>query len=140
MLYFSGFASPRTELLHNIDPLFPHSGKPRANSTFDTRTRAALRSGDWKIITGYPGMCSRTALIRTNFIRSKKHRLCNTHDKNNCTSFMPSGVWKNKTALERYIHKWSRRTLIKFPVSTQSQLIFLCPCIVSRLHFVSKVV
>ncbi|CAH1786463.1 unnamed protein product [Owenia fusiformis] len=48
-------SSPRKELLHNIDPLTHPSGEPRVNSTFDTRKRAALRSGRWKIITGDPG-------------------------------------------------------------------------------------
>ncbi|XP_053381274.1 arylsulfatase B-like [Mercenaria mercenaria] len=47
--------SPRKELLHNIDPLYPASGQPLPNSTFNTTRRAALRVGDWKIITGDPG-------------------------------------------------------------------------------------
>lgn len=51
-------ASPRTEILHNIDPLFKPSGVPLANTTFNTTTRAALRVGDWKIITGDPGNSS----------------------------------------------------------------------------------
>ncbi|KAK3094132.1 hypothetical protein FSP39_024506 [Pinctada imbricata] len=47
--------SPRTTLLHNIDPLSPLKGNKMFNNTFDTRVRAALRYGDWKIITGDPG-------------------------------------------------------------------------------------
>ncbi|KAL4218609.1 hypothetical protein ACF0H5_021199 [Mactra antiquata] len=50
-----GETSPRKELLHNIDPLYPASGQPLSNSTFNTTIRAALRVGDWKIITGEPG-------------------------------------------------------------------------------------
>ncbi|XP_052789577.1 arylsulfatase B-like [Mya arenaria] len=47
--------SPRQEILHNIDQLFKPSGRPLYNGTFDTTIRAALRVGDWKIITGDPG-------------------------------------------------------------------------------------
>ncbi|XP_070205918.1 arylsulfatase B-like [Littorina saxatilis] len=47
--------SPRKELLHNIDILYGRSGSPRYPDTFDTRIRAALRVGDYKLITGYPG-------------------------------------------------------------------------------------
>ncbi|XP_052256156.1 arylsulfatase B-like isoform X1 [Dreissena polymorpha] len=54
----NGDNSPRTELLHNIDPLTPPSGSPVFNGTFDTSIRAALRMGDWKIITGDPGNSS----------------------------------------------------------------------------------
>ena len=49
------FSSPRKEILHNIDPLFDPAGVPKYNGTFKTSTRAALRVGDWKIITGEPG-------------------------------------------------------------------------------------
>ncbi|XP_030848937.1 arylsulfatase J [Strongylocentrotus purpuratus] len=41
-------SSPRTELLHNIDP----KKKRPVNEKFDTSIRAALRVGDWKIKTG----------------------------------------------------------------------------------------
>ncbi|XP_060572636.1 arylsulfatase B-like [Ruditapes philippinarum] len=50
-----GKSSPRKEILHNIDPLYKPSGRPLSNTTFDTTRRAALRVGDWKVITGYPG-------------------------------------------------------------------------------------
>ncbi|XP_041369203.1 arylsulfatase B-like [Gigantopelta aegis] len=53
-----GKPSPRKELLHNIDILYPKVGKPMFTDTFDTRIRAALRVGDWKIITGNPGNSS----------------------------------------------------------------------------------
>lgn len=51
-------ASPRKELLHNIDILFRPSGKQRYPDTFDTRVRAAIRVGDYKLITGNPGNSS----------------------------------------------------------------------------------
>ena len=41
--------------MHNIDPLHPPAGKCRYKDTFNTTTRAALRVGDMKIITGDPG-------------------------------------------------------------------------------------
>ncbi|XP_071965862.1 arylsulfatase J-like isoform X2 [Antedon mediterranea] len=47
--------SPRKEILHNIDPLTIIQGKQWKNSPFDVRINAALRSGDWKIITGTEG-------------------------------------------------------------------------------------
>uniref|UniRef100_A0A3Q3W419 Sulfatase N-terminal domain-containing protein n=1 Tax=Mola mola TaxID=94237 RepID=A0A3Q3W419_MOLML len=65
-----GFASPRLELLHNIDPLYndiapckPHqltlaqvvSGGSWANSGFNVYFHAAIRSSNWKLLTGYPG-------------------------------------------------------------------------------------
>jgi hypothetical protein len=48
--------SPRTELLHNIDPLYKEQGKQLYPNTFDTRVRAAIRVGDLKLITGDPGI------------------------------------------------------------------------------------
>ncbi|KAK7488997.1 hypothetical protein BaRGS_00017451 [Batillaria attramentaria] len=50
-----GKASPRTELLHNIDILFHPAGDTSYPGAFDTRVRAAIRSGDMKLITGDPG-------------------------------------------------------------------------------------
>ncbi|XP_070537671.1 arylsulfatase B-like [Ptychodera flava] len=54
-----GKPSPRYEILHNIDPL---SFRPRArgdewlgNPYFDITTQAAIRIGDWKLLTGKPG-------------------------------------------------------------------------------------
>ncbi|KAM3874171.1 arylsulfatase B-like [Diretmus argenteus] len=67
-----GFASPRVELLHNIDPLYVDitscpgrdrgltlaeavSGSSGANSGFNVSIHAAIRSSNWKLLTGYPG-------------------------------------------------------------------------------------
>ncbi|KAK5599731.1 hypothetical protein CRENBAI_016408 [Crenichthys baileyi] len=67
-----GFASPRQELLHNIDPLYcdlapcpgsqsqltlaPRVAEDRwANSSFNVSIHAAIRSSNWKLLTGYPG-------------------------------------------------------------------------------------
>lgn len=50
-----GKKSPRKEILHNIDIWTPLKGKMLFNDTFDTRVRAAIRVGDYKLITGNPG-------------------------------------------------------------------------------------
>ncbi|XP_077987808.1 arylsulfatase B-like [Glandiceps talaboti] len=59
-----GKMSPRKELLHNIDPLAPLPindddddafGNFSNDVIFNTSIRAALRVGDWKLLTGYPG-------------------------------------------------------------------------------------
>uniref|UniRef100_A0AAQ5XIA0 Sulfatase N-terminal domain-containing protein n=1 Tax=Amphiprion ocellaris TaxID=80972 RepID=A0AAQ5XIA0_AMPOC len=67
-----GLASPRLELLHNIDPLYndiaPCPGRQRrltlaqavggdswVNSSFNVSFHAAIRSSNWKLLTGYPG-------------------------------------------------------------------------------------
>ncbi|CAH1266662.1 ARSB [Branchiostoma lanceolatum] len=53
-----GKASPRTEILHNINPLIrqvnSNSVMFQDHNIFDTSIRAAIRSGDWKLITGKP--------------------------------------------------------------------------------------
>ncbi|XP_061189374.1 arylsulfatase B-like [Saccostrea echinata] len=45
----------RKAILHNIDPLSKPKGQIWPNSPFDNRIRAALRMGDWKLVTGNPG-------------------------------------------------------------------------------------
>ncbi|MGH0170734.1 UNVERIFIED_CONTAM: hypothetical protein FKN15_060935 [Acipenser sinensis] len=67
-----GKQSPRVELLHNIDPLYfdiapcpdraynwtsaPTLGQGSwSHSTFNISVHAAIRSGDWKLLTGDPG-------------------------------------------------------------------------------------
>ncbi|RUS91746.1 hypothetical protein EGW08_000454 [Elysia chlorotica] len=50
-----GKASERKEILHNIDILFPQKGKKLFNDTFDTRVRASIRVGDYKLLCGDPG-------------------------------------------------------------------------------------
>ena len=49
-----GEPSPRKELLHNIDPLLPKRGSRLNISRFDNRVQAAIRVGNWKLITGDP--------------------------------------------------------------------------------------
>ncbi|XP_038067302.1 arylsulfatase B-like isoform X2 [Patiria miniata] len=57
-----GDPSPREELLHNIDPLYAppttHSMPVIRAKVFNETIRAAIRSGDWKLITGSPGNSS----------------------------------------------------------------------------------
>nr|XP_057920465.1 arylsulfatase B isoform X2 [Doryrhamphus excisus] len=65
-----GSASPRLELLHNIDPMYndiaPCPGGERglgrglserswSGSGFNVSIHAAIRSANWKLLTGYPG-------------------------------------------------------------------------------------
>ena len=66
--------SPRKDILHNIDPLFKPAGTPLPNVTFDTTQRAALRSGDWKIITGNPGQINELPRGKTNNVVSEHVR------------------------------------------------------------------
>ncbi|XP_061189376.1 arylsulfatase B-like [Saccostrea echinata] len=47
--------SQRRSILHNIDPLYPPVGQRLPTSPFDNRIRAAVRMGDWKLVTGFPG-------------------------------------------------------------------------------------
>ncbi|XP_026881895.2 arylsulfatase I [Electrophorus electricus] len=49
--------SPRMEILHNIDPLHPRGlGSWLAGQgLWDTAVQAAIRVGDWKLLTGKPG-------------------------------------------------------------------------------------
>jgi len=51
----NGGLSERKELLHNIDPVYSQKGHRLYPNRFDTRIRAAIRVGDWKLITGDPG-------------------------------------------------------------------------------------
>ncbi|CDQ88642.1 arylsulfatase I [Oncorhynchus mykiss] len=56
-----GKESPRLEILHNIDPLHRRTGLPPSGSgqeaqhLWDTTVQAAIRVGDWKLLTGDPG-------------------------------------------------------------------------------------
>ncbi|GFO20381.1 arylsulfatase b-like [Plakobranchus ocellatus] len=50
-----GTKSKRTVLLHNIDPLYESRGSPKFNNTWNTTVRAAVRAGNFKLITGNPG-------------------------------------------------------------------------------------
>ncbi|XP_067939336.1 arylsulfatase B-like [Watersipora subatra] len=49
-----GLPSPRKEILHNIDPLYPVKGTS-VSKVFDTSVQASIRYGDWKLLTGDPG-------------------------------------------------------------------------------------
>ncbi|GFS27251.1 arylsulfatase B [Elysia marginata] len=51
----TGVQTPRKWLLHNIDSLYKKKGRKLFPHTFDTRIRAAIRVGNYKLITGDPG-------------------------------------------------------------------------------------
>ena len=48
----AGYLSPRTKLLHNIDPF---NKQLFLGQQYKQNPRAAIRVGDWKLLTGYPG-------------------------------------------------------------------------------------
>ena len=54
-------ASPRTEILHNIDPMFvplytnQKSSQSQIRMGFDTSVHAGIRVGNWKLLTGVQG-------------------------------------------------------------------------------------
>ncbi|KAL4660928.1 arylsulfatase J [Arapaima gigas] len=53
-----GRPSPRQDILHNIDPVYTkaESGSWKAGlGVWNTAVQAALRVGDWKLLTGVPG-------------------------------------------------------------------------------------
>ena len=47
--------SPRSEILHNIDPLYEKVHPSFIRKGFDTSVHAAIRVGNWKLLTGNPG-------------------------------------------------------------------------------------
>ena len=84
-----GKQSPRNQILHNIDIWEPLKGTMLYNNTFDTRVRAALRVGDYKIITGNPGYAAWTpppnsesnppSVLKDNVPETKNLWLFNIH-------------------------------------------------------------
>ncbi|KAM9496737.1 arylsulfatase I [Clarias gariepinus] len=53
-----GKESPRFEILHNIDPLYVlsrHGSLRGGHGVWNTAVQAAVRMGDWKLLTGEPG-------------------------------------------------------------------------------------
>uniref|UniRef100_A0A3B3WUU8 Sulfatase N-terminal domain-containing protein n=1 Tax=Poecilia mexicana TaxID=48701 RepID=A0A3B3WUU8_9TELE len=50
-----GKESPRKEILHNIDPLHKHPTESKSRDDKPGKKAAAIRVGDWKLLTGDPG-------------------------------------------------------------------------------------
>ena len=71
MRYSLAAPPPRKWLLHNIDPLTKKKGKKLFPHTFDTRVRAAIRFGDYKLITGDPGNGSWIPPPEMNSVRAE---------------------------------------------------------------------
>ena len=77
-LFSEGKKSSRQEILHNIEPMSRPIGKRLKSSAFDNRIMAALRQGDWKLLTGNPGKIDgnfknkikRNSISRLNFKNS----------------------------------------------------------------------
>ena len=67
LLYSSDNAStPRNEILHNIDPVWMRKGQNSSHpGDYDVTVRAAIRVGDWKLLTGDPGQRKLTQLTFT---------------------------------------------------------------------------
>ncbi|XP_064616928.1 arylsulfatase J-like [Liolophura sinensis] len=59
----TGGRSPRKEILHNINPLGPLTGRRVWKDTFDSRIKSSIRIGPWKLITGYPGYRGPSAIV-----------------------------------------------------------------------------
>lgn len=55
--------SPRKELLHNIDLLYPPIGERLYPDSYDNRFRAAIRVGDMKLLTGSVGKTQRLNVL-----------------------------------------------------------------------------
>ena len=53
-MFVDDFNLSLQEIIYNIDPLFKKKGKS-VSTIFDTSVQAALRYGDYKILTGDPG-------------------------------------------------------------------------------------
>ena len=92
-IFSEGTKTKRSELLHNIDPLTPKAGKKLYNDTFDTRVRAAIRVGDWKLITGTDGTLE------------LYHLGIDPKEQNNLASVLPAKVVSLKLQLQLELAK-----------------------------------